>query len=146
LSNNKTAKIFLKASLDSNFLNDLELGSKDSDTAAVTWMRIHKSMSEGSVKQFNRKRNKLKNLSLLKEPAESMDAYCSKARRVCIHLWQASQFQWILMLSIIKTLCLSTVEAFFIVFLPYCWAIDLALLESIFLSKEASSMFMTNEY
>jgi hypothetical protein len=78
-------------------------------------------MSEGSVKQFNRKRNKLKNLSLLKEPAESIDVYCSKATScICINLWQAGRLQWILMLSIIKALCLLTVKAFRTVFLPYC--------------------------
>ena len=143
--NDTTARLYLESTLDPSLLKELDLRQEPGDSAAVTWMRILRLVSSGSVERFNRKKDELKQLSPIKEPGESVSLYANKIRRICRELENAHQFEWVLVLAIIKALCQVSVESFRAIWHPKRLDLDSALSDSAYLSKDSSKKFMVKK-
>ena len=61
--NDTAARLYLESTLDPSLLKELDLRQEPGDSAAVTWMRILRLVSSGSVERFNQKKEELKQLS-----------------------------------------------------------------------------------
>jgi hypothetical protein len=89
--NETTARLNLESTLDPSLLKE------PGDFAGVTWRRILRLVSSGSVKRFNQKKDELKQLSPIKEADESsVSLYANKIRRIRCELENAHQFEWVL--------------------------------------------------
>ena len=143
--NDRAARQYLENSLDPEMKEELSLRQTPEDGAAVTWMRILRSVSDSSVERFTRKKEELKALSPAKEPGENVVSYANKVRRICKDLEQAHQFDWILVLAIIKALLQVSVESFRALFHPIRVAVDAVLSECAFLTREAARNYMVRE-
>ena len=109
-------------------------------------MRILCLVSSGSVERFNRKnKDELKQLSPIKEPGESVSLYANKIRRICRELENAHQFEWVLVLAIIKALCQVSVESFRAIWHPKRLYLDSALSDSAYLSKDSAKRFIVKK-
>jgi hypothetical protein len=143
--NDTTARLYLENSLDPTLSRELVLRQEVDDSAAVTWMRILRLVSDGLVERFNFSKEELKALSPTKEPGESILEYSNKARRICRELDRAQQFDWILVLSIVKALCHVSVESFRAMWHPKRIALDAVLSDCAFLSKVAAKKVLIKE-
>ena len=118
--NNSAAKLFLLDTLDPS-LEDrlhLRLAHDGSDTAATVFMLIMKLVQDESIERHNRIREQLKALSPSNEVGQNVSLYCDKARKLCSQLWDARQFEWILVLYMVKALLTVSVDAFKALFYP----------------------------
>jgi hypothetical protein len=143
--NDKAACRYLESAIHSDLLRELKLHNNVKDSAATTWMRILCAVSDGSVERFNRQKAELKALSPLNEPGENITIYASKVRKICLSLSQANQFEWMLVLTIIKTLCKVSVEIFRSSLNPKQTELDKLLRESCFMTKTVESAFLTGK-
>jgi hypothetical protein len=142
--NDRTARKYLELSIDSNLHQELSLRQQDSDGAATTWMRILHLVCDGSVERFNRQKTELKALTPLSEPGESIALYSSKVRKICKSLEQANQFEWMLILWIVKALCACSVESFRTIWHPKRMALDAHLQACSFMTPALANTFMMN--
>jgi hypothetical protein len=91
---------------------ELKLRMLATDTAAVLWMRVMKLVVDGSIERYNRQKDALRALSPLLEPGQNILSYSGKVRYICNKLWHARQWEWPLMLVIVRQICLVIVEVF----------------------------------
>lgn len=143
--NDKAAKLFLERSINPTLYQELNLRQMDDDSAATTWMRILYLVCDGSVERFNRQKDEMKSLSPLKEPGENIMLYSSKVIKICKSLEQAQQFDWMLVLFIVKALCNSSVESFRAIWFPKRLALDSDLQQASFLSPTLVTAFMMSK-
>ena len=142
--NDRVARKFLELSIEPSLFQDLRIRQTKTDPAATTWMRILSLSSDGSAERYNRQKAELKALSPLTEPGESISLYASKARRICKGLEQAKQFEWMLVLSIVKALCTCSVESFRSLWYRKFDTLDAHLLKSSFMTPAKAAKFMTD--
>ena len=142
--NDRVARKFLELSIEPSLFQDLRIRQLKTDSAATTWMRILSLSCDGSVERYNRQKAELKALTPLTEPGESISLYASKARKLCKGLEQAKQFEWMLILSIVKALCTCSVESFRALWYHKRDALDTHLLKSSFMTTTAANKFMTD--
>jgi Zinc knuckle len=143
--NDQAGRLYLEACLAPSLQTQLRLRLMPEDTSAITWMRILHLVSDGSVERFNRKKEELKSLTPLKEPGENIVLYTDKVRRICMDLENAHQFEWVLMLAIVKALSQVTVESFRALWHPKRLSLDAALSECAFLAKDAANREMISK-
>jgi hypothetical protein len=111
-SNDEAAKAYLENSLSPDLKARLELKSEDDDNAATTWMRLVLLVCDSSAERFSRLKDDLKKLHPKTEPGEDISLYCDKARRICKKLHQSKQFDWSLILWIVKVFTTVSAEPF----------------------------------
>ena len=143
--NDKAAKLFLERSIQANLYQELSLRQLDDDSAATTWMRILYLVSDGSVERYNRQKEELKALSPLKEPGENIMLFSSKVFKICKALEQAKQFEWMLILFVVKALSTCTVESFRSMWFPKRLALDGDLQQASFLAPQLVTAFMLSK-
>ena len=143
--NNKAAKRYLEDAIHPDLFCDLQRRCELEDSAATTWMRILGIVSDGSIERFNRKKDELKALELKSEPGENVYGYTSKVRDICIALTQANQFEWTLVLVIIKALGKSSVELFRHLWNPKQLELDAYLQQSAYMSTTVATTFLTSK-
>jgi Zinc knuckle len=136
--NDRMAIEALEASLDGDLAREIRIRKEPSDTAAMIWMRILSLCQDGSIERYNRMKDQVKSLTPTKEPGEDVIAYATKVRKICHSLVQARQFEFILILAIVKALCSVTVDSFRSYYLQVRNKVDDALKEIGFKTKEAA--------
>ena len=136
---------FLENGLDPDLLEQLRLRQMDTDTAAETFMRIVRLVQDQSAERFNRLRDSLKALSPVKESGQDVVAYCDKARPICKQLYRAGQWEWILLLPIVKALASVSVAAFSSFFTTLIMKVDEQIKEVFHLDRKTAMKLMTNK-
>jgi hypothetical protein len=124
---------------------ELKLRMLATDTAAVLWMRVMKLVVDGSIERYNRQKDALRALSPLSEPGQNILSYSGKVRYICNELWHARQWEWPLMLVIVRQICLVTVEAFRSMFLPIKMSMDRTLTEISYLDRDSATSVMVKK-
>jgi hypothetical protein len=140
--NDRAAVEFIEASIDADLKDSLSIRKNDDDGAAVVWMRILALIHNASFEKYNTLKDKLKALSPANEPGENITDYATKARHICRELDLAHQFEWVLVLYIIKALCQVQVESFRALFQPKRHSIDATLKTLTHVSKETAKATM----
>ena len=135
----------IEGTLDLDLLEQLRLRQAETDTAIETLLRIVRLVQDQSVERFNRLRDSLKALSPVKEPGQDVVAYCDKARPICNKLFRAKQWEWILLLPIVKALASVSVEAFSAFFTALIMQVDAQLKEVVYLDRDTAAQVMINK-
>ncbi|EEC45027.1 predicted protein [Phaeodactylum tricornutum CCAP 1055/1] len=143
--NNKASSNRILNSISAELSEELRLRMLPTDTAAVLWMRVMKLVVDGSIEHYNRQKDALCALSPLSEPGQNVHTYSGKVRLICNELWHARQWEWPLMLVIVRQLCLVTVKAFQSMFLPIKMAMDRTLTEISYLDRTLATAVMVKK-
>jgi hypothetical protein len=143
--NDKASSNRILNSISAELNEELKLRMLPTDTAAVLWMRVMKLVVDGSIERYNRQKDALRALSPLSEPGQNVLTYSGKVRLICNELWHARQWEWPLMLVIVRQLCLVTVEAFRSMFLPIKMAMDRTLTEISYLDQTSATAVMVKK-
>jgi len=141
-SNAVDANEYIKATLGTDLKRDLELRERSDDLPAVTWMRVMHLVQDISIERYNRLKDDLKKISPLDEAGENVKEYGKKVRKICNILDRAGQFEWSLVLVIVRALCKVTVEAFRAIYLPVRHQVDGKLKEISFLDRNEQAKRM----
>jgi hypothetical protein len=110
--NDCTALEILETTIDDELAVEIRIRQEKDDTAAILWMRILGLCENGSIEKYNRMKDKIKTLTPTKEAGEDVVAYASKVRKICHSLILGCQFEFVLILPIVKALCSVSVESF----------------------------------
>jgi Zinc knuckle len=136
IDNDRWAIDALEASIDETLAKEIRIRKESTDTAAVLWMRILALCEDGSIEKYNRMKDQLKALTPSKEAGEDVVAYSSKVRKLCHSLVLGKQFEFVLIISIVKALCSVSVESFRSYFLQVRNQVDKVLKEIAFSTTE----------
>jgi Zinc knuckle len=110
--NDRMAIKAIEASIGKELAHEVRIRKQPTDTAAILWMRILALCQDGSIERYNRMKDQIKALSPTKEAAEDIVSYASKTRKLCHSLIQGQQFEFVIILYIVKSLCSASVESF----------------------------------
>jgi Zinc knuckle len=136
IQNDRLAIEVLEASIDKELARNVRTRKEPSDTAAILWMRILALCNDGSIEKYNRMKDQIKVLSPTKEAGEDVITYSTKVRKLCHALVIGKQFEFVLIIPIVRALCSVSVESFRSYFLQVRNKLDKALKEIAFATKE----------
>jgi len=141
-SNTVDANEYIKAAFGTDLKHDLELHEHPDDLPAVTWMCVMHLVQDISIKHYNCLKDDLKKISPLDEARENVKEYGKKVCKICNVLNKAQQFEWSLILVIIRALCKVTVEVFRVIYLPVHHQVNGKLKEILFLDRSEQTKCM----
>jgi hypothetical protein len=138
--NDESMKAYLLGAISPSLAEDIEMEMQmDDDTASILWMRIIRKLLDGSMTRYEKMKEEVKALSPLKEPGQNVSLYCVKVRRLLNELWQARQFDWMLILHIISGFSKVTVPMFSVTYCFMAPAVDAQIKAIHHLSLEAAN-------
>lgn len=122
--NDHCAQVLLLNTLDREFARQLQSLHLHTLSAAEVWMMVTRSIQSTSAERFDLLRQKLRDLSPLKIAGQNIMAYCREVREIIQELIEAGQWQWYLLLNVMKGLLQATVPTFQAAFYPIRLAVD----------------------
>jgi len=147
-TNDKAARTFLLASLETNLRNRVEEKLEDSDSFAVTWLTFIKSIQSTSIDRFNSLKTRIKARSAAQYPGENLEALARDFRKDAQELETAGQYDHLLTLDMIKAFLLAGGqgnEDYRFNLRPMKQKLETALLDIAYKTKEAANKHMKDE-
>jgi Zinc knuckle len=145
IQNDRWAIKCIEASLESELASEIRTRKEPTDTAAILWLRILALCQDGSIERYNRMKDQIKTLTPSKEAGENVVEYATKVRKLCHSLVQGHQFEFVMVLYIVKALCSASVESFRSHFLQVRNRVDDALSTIAYWTRDAALKHMRAE-
>ena len=147
-TNDKAARTFLLASLETNLRNRVEEKLEDCDSFVVTWLTFIKSIQSTSIDRFNALKTRIKGRSPTQYPGENLESLARDFCKDAQELETAGQYDHLLTLDMIKAFLLAGGqgnEDYRFNLRPMKQKLETALLDIAYKTKEAANKHMKDE-
>jgi len=118
------ARRFVFAMLSDDLRTELEGHELHTMPAACLWMLVMGTVQSGSIERFVTMKEQFAKLSPVNEPGQNVELYNTKARCIAVELTRAGQWDWLLILPLIRALSSVSVEVFRAIFSPMLFQAD----------------------